>query len=208
MFETIVKKIKQDMSDTEVKKLIRSERVAFNKEIDTLSNRIKDGERIEDVICAIHNELTSHVLINIVENEIKNETISFIESEHIRSLELSGFCELIKYSLDNIIINKESERVVAEHLQLDRKSFGYLVKFMNTINDLIVVKRFTKNNFSIAMFDLFRLDTDKINYIWQLFEDNKAQLINASLLSTIATIRRINNNIDFLNDLLANLDNE
>ena len=93
-------------------------------------------------------------------------------------------------------------------MHIDRTQFGYLVKFMNTANDLIIIKRFTKNNFSIAMFDLFRLETEKVDYIWEMFEQNKDSLVTASLLSVITSIRRTNNNIDFLNELLSNLGKE
>ena len=58
------------------------------------------------------------------------------------------------------------------------------------------------------MFDLFRLDTEKIEYIWRLFEESKSSLITAALLNAVTSIRRANNNLDFLNELLSSLGEE
>ena len=58
------------------------------------------------------------------------------------------------------------------------------------------------------MFTLFRLETEKVDYIWGLFEQNKDSLVTAALLGAITSIRRANNNIDFLNELLSNLGEE
>lgn len=58
------------------------------------------------------------------------------------------------------------------------------------------------------MFDLFRLKTEGVDYIWEVFEQNKNSLVTAALLSAITSIRRANNNIDFLNELLSNLGEE
>ena len=208
MFDALVKKITQEMSESEIYKILHSEKTEFNKGLRDLSDRVKSGESIADVIASIQGSAPSALFLKIVEDELHDDTISYIESEYIRGLELSSFKELIKYSLDNIIISKESEREVAKHLHIDKTQFGYLVKFMNTANDLIIIKRFTKNNFSIAMFDLFRLDTEKIEYIWRLFEESKSSLITAALLNAVTSIRRANNNLDFLNELLSSLGEE
>lgn len=160
------------------------------------------------MIASIQESSPSAPFLKIIENELRNDTVSYIESEYIRGMELSSFKELIKYLLDNIIISKESEKEVAKHLHIDKTQFGYLVKFMNTANDLIIIKRFTKNNFSIAMFDLFRLEAEKIEYIWHLFEESKSSLITAALLNAVTSIRRANNNLDFLYELLSSLGEE
>lgn len=208
MFEALVKKITQEMSESEIYQVLHAERAEFNKGLRELSDRVKSGEDIDEVIASIQESVPSTLFLKIVEEELRDDTISFVESEYIRKLDMPKFKEFIKYALDNIIISKESEREVAKHLHIDRTQFGYLVKFMNTANDLIIIKRFTKNNFSIAMFDLFRLETEKVDYIWEVFVQNKDSLVTAALLSAITSIRRANNNIDFLNELLSNLGEE
>ena len=208
MFEALVKKITQEMSESEIYQVLHAERSEFNKGLRELSDRVKSGEDIDEVIASIQESVPSTLFLKIVEEELRDDTISFVESEYIRKLDMPKFKEFIKYALDNIIISKESEREVAKHLHIDRTQFGYLVKFMNTANDLIIIKRFTKNNFSIAMFDLFRLETEKVDYIWEVFVQNKDSLVTAALLSAITSIRRANNNIDFLNELLSNLGEE
>ena len=204
MFEALAGKITQEMPEEEIYRILHTERAEFNKGIRELSDRVKSGEDITEVIASIQGS----VLLKIVEEELRDDTISFVESEYIRRLDMPKFKEFIKYALDNIIICKESEGEVAQYLHIDRTQFGYLVKFMNTANDLIIIKRFTKNNFSIVMFDLFRLEAEKVEYIWKIFEQNKDSLVTASLLSVITSIRRTNNNIDFLNELLSNLGEE
>ena len=208
MFQALVKKITQEMSESEIYQVLHAERAEFNKGLRELSNRVKSGEDIDEVIASIQESVPSTLFLKIVEEELRDDTISFVESEYIRKLDMPKFKEFIKYALDNIIISKESEREVAKHLYIDRTQFGYLVKFMNTANDLIIIKRFTKNNFSIAIFDLFRLETEKVDYIWEVFVQNKDSLVTAALLSAITSIRRANNNIDFLNELLSNLGEE
>lgn len=206
MFETLVKKIAQEMSESEIYQVLNSERDEFSKGLRELSDRVKSGESVDDVIASIRDVSPSSLFLKIVEEALRDDTASFIESEYIRKMELSAFKEFVKYALDNIIINKESEIEVARHLLIDRTRLGYLIKFMNTANDLIIIKRFTRNNFLLAMFDLFRLDAEKTDYMWEQFETNKSSLITAALLSAIPLIRRANNNIDFLNELLSNLD--
>lgn len=208
MFDALAKKITQEMSESEIYQILHSEKAEFNKGLVELSDRVKSGENIDDVIASIQESSPSALFLKIIENELRNDTVSYIESEYIRGMELSSFKELIKYSLDNIIISKESEKEVAKHLHIDKTQFGYLVKFMNTANDLIIIKRFTKNNFSIAMFDLFRLEAEKIEYIWHLFEESKSSLITAALLNAVTSIRRANNNLDFLYELLSSLGEE
>lgn len=208
MFDAIVKRITQEMSESEIYKIIHSEKADFNKGLRELSDRVKSGERIADVIAGIQENAPSDLFVKIIEDELRDNTISFIESEYIRKLDIPNFKKSIQYALDNIIINKESEQEVAEQLHIDRTQFGYFVKFMNTANDLIIIKRFTKNNFSTAMYDLFRLETQKIEYIWELFEQNKDSLVTSALLSAITSIRKANNNLDFLNELLSSLDEE
>ena len=208
MFEALAGKITQEMPEEEIYRILHTERAEFNKGIRELSDRVKSGEDITEVIASIQGSVQSALLLKIVEEELRDDTISFVESEYIRRLDMPKFKEFIKYALDNIIICKESEGEVAQYLHIDRTQFGYLVKFMNTANDLIIIKRFTKNNFSIVMFDLFRLEAEKVEYIWKLFEQNKDSLVTASLLSVITSIRRTNNNIDFLNELLSNLGEE
>lgn len=208
MFDALAKKITQEMSESEIYQILHSEKTEFNKGLVELSDRVKSGKNIDDVIASIQESSPSTIFLKIIENELHNNTVSYIESEYIRGMELSSFKELIKYSLDNIIISKESEKEVAKHLHIDKTQFGYLVKFMNTANDLLIIKRFTKNNFSIAMFDLFRLEAEKIEYIWNLFEESKSSLITAALLNAVTSIRRANNNLDFLYELLSSLGKE
>lgn len=208
MFETLVKQITQEMSEPEIRQVLHVERAEFNKGLRELSDRVKSGEDIDEVIAGIQESVPSRLFLKIVEEELREDTISFVESEYIRKLDMSKFKEFIKYALDNIILSKESEMEVANHLHIDRAQFGYLVKFMNTVNDLIIIKRFTKNNFTKAMFDLFRLKTEEVDYIWEVFEQNKNSLVTAALLSAITSIRRANINIDFLNELLSNLGEE
>lgn len=208
MFESILKKITPEMSKIEIAKVIRVERITFNKEIEELAEAVKSGGQIEEIIGNLKGNIQSQEFLSIVEKELREETSSFVESEYIRKLNFPEFCELMDYALENIVLFKESDHAVAQRLRIDREQFSYLVKFMNTANDLIITKRFTKNNFSLAMIDLFRLDTEKIEYIWNLFVQNREQLTISVLLGTVTTIRRINNNIDFLNKIFAKLEEE
>lgn len=205
MFEVLAKKISQSMTESEVNQVVHSGRADFNKGLRELSDRVKSGESIDDVISSVREKIHSSILLGIIEEELRDDLSSFIESEYIRNLDLVTFKDFFQYAINNILISKESEKEVASTLQIDRKQFGYLVKFINTVNDLIIIKRFTKNNFSIAMDDLFRLDANKIGYLWDLFDQNKSTLVSAALLSAVTTIKRANNNILFLNELLSSL---
>lgn len=208
MFEALTRRITKEMSESEIYQVLHSERTEFNKGLRELSDRVKSGESIDEVIASIQDSVPSTLFLEIVKEELQESTISFIESEYMRKLDMPNFKESIEYALDNIIINKEFEREVAEHLRIDGTQLGYFAKFMNTANDLIIIKRFTKNNFSVAMYNLFRLEIEKIEFIWELFQQNKDSLITSALLSAITSIRRANNNIDFLNKLLSDLDEE
>ena len=87
-------------------------------------------------------------------------------------------------------------------LEINKETSG-LQRVNTAVKDV-----FTKNNFSIAMFDLFRLEAEKIEYIWHLFEESKSSLITAALLNAVTSIRRANNNLDFLYELLSSLGEE
>lgn len=87
-------------------------------------------------------------------------------------------------------------------------NFGYLLKFLNTAFDMAVIRRFTKDNFASSMFDMFRLDEEKINFTWNLFEENKSTLTTIALLNSIVSIRKINTNIEIIKDCLLGLIDE
>ena len=208
MFETFEKRITQDMSKSEIDKVLHSEKTEYNEVLKELSERVKDGESIDEVIGSIKEEISSSLFLETVKEDLRDCTISFVESEYIRKLDLLSFKDCIQYALDNLLVSKEKDEEVVKYLQIDKTQFGYLVKFMNTANDLIVIKRFTKNNYYAIMFDLFRLEESKTEYIWELFEEKKKSLVTAALLNAITSIRRVNNNIEFLYELLSNLGDE
>ena len=143
-----------------------------------------------------------------IEKELRSEAASYLESEYIRLMTNSEYESFLSFSLNNLIINKAPEAAVMEQLQINKQQFGYLLKFLNTAFDMAVIRRFTKENFTSSMFGMFRLDEDKTNYTWNLFEENKSTLTTIAILNSIVSIRRINTNMEIIKDCLWSLIDE
>lgn len=208
LFELFTNQVTQASSEQDVDSLIRSNKKMFHQDINTLCEQVRSGEDIECVLSKLHESIINQHLFDNIEKELRSEAASYLESEYIRVMTNSEYQSFISFSLNNLIIFKAHESAVMEQLQINKQQFGYLLKFLNTAFDMAVIRRFTKDNFASSMFDMFRLDEEKINFTWNLFEENKSTLTTIALLNSIVSIRKINTNIEIIKDCLLGLIDE
>lgn len=208
LFEIFTTQITQDSSEQDVASLIRSNKKIFHQDINDLCERVRSGEDIENILSKLHEGIINQYLFDTIEKELRSEAASYLESEYIRVMNNSEYMSFISYSLENLIVYKAPEATVMEQLQINKQQFGYLLKFLNTAFDMVVIRRFTRDNFTSSMFGMFRLDEDKTNYTWNLFEENKSTLTTIALLNSIVSIRKVNTNMEIIKDCLWSLIDE
>ena len=60
----------------------------------------------------------------------------------------------------------------------------------------------------MAIYDKFRLDKDKTEYIWNLFDTHKKELIVSVLMENTDIIRKMNKSISMIVDIFQDLIDE
>lgn len=205
LFEQFINQINSESSEEDIINIIRNNKDTFQEDLYKLCEQVCSGEDIEEVLSNINKHVENKYLFEIINKELRSETAAYIESGFIREMPDSDFVPFITFALQNTVLKKASETVVIDYLQINKQSYGYLIKFLNTAIDMAVVRRFTKENFLSSMQDLFRIGDNKINHIWNLFEENKNQLITTAILNSVITIRKTSNNIETIKEFLLSL---
>lgn len=203
MFEKIMEEIVDKMSEDDIRQLIFSERQEYREGLSKLAEEVKSGKSTENVIAAFRTSGEyPETFLRILNDNLKDNTSAYIESTFLREMDFEQFKSIIEYAVENIIIRKENNKKIIEDIGIDNSRLEYLIKFINTANDYTIIRRFTQDNFLVAMNNLFRLNNEKVIFIWDVFEKNESKLVIAAFLGAAGMIRRMSNSIDRLNELI------
>jgi hypothetical protein len=203
MFEKIMEEIVDKMSEDDIRQLIFSERQEYREGLSKLAEEVKSGKSTENVIAAFRTSGEyPETFLRILNDDLKDNTSAYIESTFLREMDFEQFKSIIEYAVENIIIRKENNKKIIEDIGIDNSRLEYLIKFINTANDYTIIRRFTQDNFLVAMNNLFRLNNEKVIFIWDVFEKNESKLVIAAFLGAAGMIRRMSNSIDRLNELI------
>ena len=210
MFSNINSKISADMKEIEIVKLIKSEEYKdeYFKEIIDLSNNIKDGKiDTNDLTQLISNNINNVNFRNIIKET--NEFLeSFFETQFTRDIQLTDFKKYFETVFLKLILQVSTLDTVSELIKLEKNDIITIVKILNFSKYLILVKRSSKELFIMAIYDKFRLDKDKTEYIWNLFDTHKKELIVSVLMENTDIIRKMNKSISMIVDIFQDLIDE
>lgn len=203
MFEKIMEEIVDKMSEDDIRQLIFSERQEYREGLSKLAEEVKSGKSTENVIAAFRTSGEyPETFLRILNDDLKDNTSAYIESTFLREMDFEQFKSIVEYAVENIIIRKENNKKIIEDIGIDNSRLEYLIKFINTANDYTIIRRFTQDNFLVAMNNLFRLNNEKVIFIWDVFEKNESKLVIAAFLGAAGMMRRMSNSIDRLNELI------
>ncbi len=198
-----MEEIVDKMSEDDIRQLIFSERQEYREGLSKLAEEVKSGKSTENVIAAFRTSGEyPETFLRILNDDLKDNTSAYIESTFLREMDFEQFKSIIEYAVENIIIRKENNKKIIEDIGIDNSRLEYLIKFINTANDYTIIRRFTQDNFLVAMNNLFRLNNEKVIFIWDVFEKNESKLVIAAFLGAAGMIRRMSNSIDRLNELI------
>lgn len=211
MFSNINSKISADMKEIEIIKLIKSEEYKdeYFKEIIDLSNNIKDGKiDTNDLTQLISNNINNVNFRNIIIKETNEFLESFFETQFTRDIQLTDFKKYFETVFLKLILQVSTLDTVSELIKLEKNDIITIVKILNFSKYLILVKRSSEELFIMAIYDKFRLDKDKTEYIWNLFDTHKKELIVSVLMENTDIIRKMNKSISMIVDIFQDLIDE
>ena len=163
MFEKIMEEIVDKMSEDDIRQLIFSERQEYREGLSKLAEEVKSGKSTENVIAAFRTSGEyPETFLRILNDDLKDNTSAYIESTFLREMDFEQFKSIIEYAVENIIIRKENNKKIIEDIGIDNSRLEYLIKFINTANDYTIIRRFTQDNFLVAMNNLFRLNSHSL----------------------------------------------
>lgn len=199
------------MKEIEIVKLIKSEEYKdeYFKEIIDLSNNIKDGKiDTNDLTQLISNNINNVNFRNIIIKETNEFLESFFETQFTRDIQLTDFKKYFETVFLKLILQVSTLDTVSELIKLEKNDIITIVKILNFSKNLILVKRSSKELFIMAIYDKFRLDKDKTEYIWNLFDTHKKELIVSVLMENTDIIRKMNKSISMIVDIFQDLIDE
>lgn len=199
------------MKENEIVKLIKSEEYKdeYFKEIIDLSNNIKDGKiDTNDLTQLISNNINNVNFRNIIIKETNEFLESFFETQFTRDIQLTDFKKYFETVFLKLILQVSTLDTVSELIKLEKNDIITIVKILNFSKILILVKRSSKELFIMAIYDKFRLDKDKTEYIWNLFDTHKKELIVSVLMENTDIIRKMNKSVSMIVDIFQDLIDE
>ena len=193
MFENFIKKISEEQSEKEITTLLLKDNNA-KQQISELENKIKDGESKEELFNVLINNCKNEKLSNSIIRIINSNIKPYEEMSFFRDIDLNEFKKIIDYMIKNTLIHSESKEVILKKLSIDNKNFTYALRLLSTVNDYVIIKRFVEERFKNALYDMFRFANEKSNYLWEVFNNNRQDLTNVSILNNISLCRKISDN--------------
>lgn len=193
MFENFIKKISEEQSEKEITTLLLKDNNA-KQQISELENKIKDGESKEELFNVLINNCKNEKLSNSIIRIINSNIKPYEEMSFFRDIDLNEFKKIIDYMIKNTLICSESKEVILKTLSIDNKNFTYALRLLSTVNDYVIIKRFVEERFKNALYDMFRFANEKSNYLWEVFNNNRQDLTNVSILNNISLCLQISDN--------------
>ncbi len=204
MLEEIKKVLSQKNEKNDYEDLVLESKEC-KAEIIAIINRIKDGENKNELFDRIKAECENDELTGALIKIINSNVAPFEETAFLRELDSEKFNSLIKYMLENTIIQVELKKHVHEAVGLEEKKVDTLYRLMYTVLNWIITKRYSQKHFFRDFNDMFRFDEDKNIFIWDLFVERRQELIFAVLLDSVSVCFEIKDQIDNWSDLFSSI---
>lgn len=206
MFEKIIPYLSEKMSREEIDDLVLNVNSEFEKNIELLADKVKNGGDKISVLEEVSEICNNEIFCKLVLENLSEVLIPFEEMRYLRELEFNEFVMLINYMFENLIIHLEDPQTIANETKLDEQNIIYIKRLLYTLLQLIIVRRHTFNWYKSMIFDMFRFDEKKTTFLWELYCKNKEQLINIVVLENIQTCKDIRDEMDRLNRIFSEIE--
>lgn len=206
MFNDIISSISSDMTSIEIKEIINEKyKDSFNSEIAELAKRIKTGETENLIIAELRDNIDNSTFIEIIIKQLRIAIQPYLDIEFLRIIDFNEYKHLINIAFDNTVIRRESYQILEELLGLNVEKIQILIKMLNTVNDFVIIRRFTRRNFQNKMEEVFGLSIEKIEFLFDLYEGKNDVLLNITLLNNIAINKAIKSDLQMLLDIFREI---
>lgn len=205
MFNRIIKRITVNMTKNELQELILSEKKDFTIGVREIIEKIKDGEAKEELYNQLQEKCKSNIFIDLIDEIVSDSIIPYKEMCYFREVGIDDFSILMEYMLDNIIIQCESKEIISTKTKLSSENIDYVVKLLNTVLELIIVRRYTIDRFKQHMYHVFRFDEKKAETLWSLFVGKKQELIDVIMFDNYMVCKNIKTDISKLIEIFTDL---
>lgn len=185
------------MSKQEINEYVKSKEISkeYKNEILTLSDRIKDGESSDNVHVDICSKIKNDNFLELIFSDLNNSLQPFYETEFLRNLEITDFEKFINIVFENGILRLSSIKQVQSIVDISVENLKCIVKFLNYSKYQIITKRYSKELFITTTYDMFRLNRNYAEVVWNLFDNNRNDLIISVLMDNSDMIRDIKNSV-------------
>lgn len=211
MFDSILDLLSPDMSKEEIKKIIHNNNNltnSFENEINDITQIIKNGKEKNKVFNDIHKNISINSFYELICDRVNSKILPYEETTFIRIMEQNEYEKKVSYAFNNIILTRLPEKIVIKELELEVEQIIYLIKFLNTITEKIIINRVSIELFQDEMIELFEFtDKEKINFVWNLYDSHRKQLNEIVLLENSIRCKEIKQDTEFLITILKGLFN-
>ncbi len=207
MFIELKEKISPEMNKKDIEKILFTNN-EYKMEIATKINLIKEGLEKDKVFKDIQNECNNEILSDIIIAIIKDNITPFEETQFLREENFEKFKYLINYLFENMILQIELKKVIKEATNLEDDQINCAGKLLYTAMEWAINKRYSNLHFYESFYDMFRFEKNKIDFIWELYTQNKQTLINIVLLNNINTCKEIKQKVEHWSDLFMKIFDE
>ena len=118
---------------------------------------------------------------------------------------LRKFKEYSEFIFNNTILRLSSVEQIQATIDININDLKCIVKFLNHSKLLIIIKRYSKALFVETIYDMFRLDKECANFIWQLFDDNRSELVISVMMDNSEQIKSIKGSVSMILEIFKDI---
>lgn len=206
MFKYLLPFIDDNTTEKDILRIIedQSNKDKFNSDIENIVKTFKNGDFNN---CSTKKDLTKYFEKNITNSSLRkvvlkilfDELESYFDVIILKSLTKEKLKDYLKNVFDCIIIHSITVEYSEE--AFDEKYFLPAIRVINTANDMIILKRVIKDIFLNTFGKVCEFDEDILEFIWDLFNSKKKDVVISNIFSTSNNIEDIKNKIDMIYEI-------
>lgn len=211
MFDSILDLLNTDMSKEEIKQVINENNLndSVENEINNLANLIKNGENKSKVFNNIKENVFVDSFCSLICDRISSKILPYEETTFIRLMSQQEYENMIAYAFNNMILTRKPQKVLLKELKLEVNQVICLIKFLNTITEIVIVNRDSIELFQDQMLQLFGFtDQEKNQFIWNLYDNHRKELNEIVIIDNSIRCKEIKQDTEFLISIFKNIFNE
>lgn len=207
MFETLASNITKEMDEREINEYLGSKEHEkdYKNEILTLSDRVKNGESIDQVCSEVRKNIKNEILLEIIFSDLNVSLQPFEETEFLRNIDFNHFEDYSKFIFNNTILRLSSVKQIQSMIDISIDELKCVVKFLNHSKLLIIIKRYSKELFIETIYEMFRLDRKCAEFIWQLFDNNRDELVVSVMMDSSELLKSIKGSVSMILEIFKDI---